>query len=298
MDSLKRRVLALTIIVGLAVVVGGGLLAFDPIGKEDGSAKACAKNGDTNLTPRGKPAWALAKPQGAKLAVALAYHVGEPRRASSYVKVKRMGRGGAPALPRGSRVGAFVLGGGLSDGTQGMGFAPVAVASRARDGRSVRVALCVERPTERDLSAPGTYTGKVRVAGPRLRPVDVPVSVSIKGNLIEPALVAIFVAILGALAPFTTRPEEADEEDIKKHQTTQRVLAWFPFVSGVLAGLLAAFLIYADDPTWGLQRGSDTFKLVVATYAAASAGLAASALPTKAARRGLARPAKPAKSTT
>lgn len=283
-------------LIGLVAVVavvaaGVGIRAVSTaIDASDSSAKSCPKSSLSNLAAAGSPTWLLKKPGGQKLATELSYRVGHPERATAHVNVAARRGARSKALPRDIRIGAFVLGGGLSDGSRGMGFTPVAAAKRSRDGRSVRVGLCVQRPGERGLSAPGKYTGKVRVAGPRVRAVDVPVSVSIRGNWIGPALIAVFVSIIGALMPFTTKPEDGVEVDTGARKAAQRVLALLPFASGLAAGCLAAFLVYVDDPTWGAERGADTIKLVVAAYAAASAGLAATALPTKATRRALAQP--------
>lgn len=128
----------------------------------------------------------------------------------------------------------------------------------------------------------------MRVAGPRLRPVDVPVVVTIKGAVPETLFLAVLVSLIGALGPFSSKPENLDEEQLNTKQT-RRALGWLPVLSGIAAGVLAAFVIYLDDPTWGAERGPDTLKLVVAAYAASTAGLAATAAPTKALRGRLAR---------
>lgn len=289
-----KEVLSLVglVLVGLVAVVALGFAAQELVERPDGSAAPCGKQPSSNLAGKKAPRWKLARPRGAKLSIELSYHVGEPRRANTSVAVRALGKKKPGPLPERIRVGAFVRGGGLSNGAEGMGFAPVAIARRARDGRSVEVELCVERPEERDLSAPGRYTGHVRVAGPKLRAVDVPVAVSIKAGLVSTAVIAILVSIVGALMPLTTKPEDATEEDLNKRKRLQQFLGVLPFLSGVAAGCLAALLVYADDPTWGAQRGADTIKLVVAAYAAATAGLAATALPTKATRKAIAsRPA-------
>lgn len=113
---------------------------------------------------------------------------------------------------------------------------------------------------------------------------------TIKGAVPETLFLAVLVSVIGALGPFSSKPENLDKEQLDTKQTRQqRVLASLPVLSGIAAGVLAAFVIYLDDPTWGAERGADTLKFVVAAYAASTAGLAATAAPTKALRGRLAR---------
>jgi hypothetical protein len=55
----------------------------------------------------------------------------------------------------------------------------------------------------------------------------------------------------------------------------------------VASGCLAAFLTYTDDPTWGAQRGADTVKFILFTFAAATGGLAITEPPARAVRNRL-----------
>ena len=251
-------------------------------GRRAGASRPRARR-SADLARVGRPRWSLARPRNAKLTVALASPVEQAHKAAAWVNVKRVRGTRRPSLPRGAKVGAIVLPSLPANRSESMGFPLYAKAVRTRDGASVMVTVCVRRPADRSLSAPGRYTGRVRVAGPSLRSATIPYVVTIKAALPEMVGLALLVSLIGALGPFSSRPSEASREELKT--LWQRFLALLPVVSGLLAGLLTAFLVYADDPTWGAQRGSDTINLLVAAYAASTLGLAATALPVRALRK-------------
>ena len=119
--------------------------------------------------------------------------------------------------------------------------------------------------------------------------VDIPVELTIRAKRLNVALLALAVSLLGALlAAFNTKEANVQADEVAKRATTHRVLRWAPFVTGVAAGLAAAFVLYADDPTWGGHLGADAAKLLTVTFAAATGGLTVTAPPARAAREALA----------
>jgi hypothetical protein len=191
-------------------------------------------------------------------------------------------------LPVQTRVGAFVLGT-LSDGGRSIGFPVVAQAARSPDGRGLNVDVCTRRPGDRRGTRPGRYVGRVRVAGPLVNSVDVPVEATIKAARTENVLFAILVAVLGAyLGAANSKPAEVDATKVKQRPKLHLLLSLLPFVAGVMAGLVAALAVYADDPTFGAHRGTDTAKLLTATFAAATGGLTVTAPASRGLRRRLA----------
>jgi hypothetical protein len=193
------------------------------------------------------------------------------------------------ALPRKEMIGAFILGADLSDGTRTIGFPIVAEAIRDRDGKNATVAVCALRPEPRSLTRPGRYSGTVRAAGPRVASVDVPVEVTIKGARTETLLFAILIALVGAgIGAANSKPADVSKEKTEEKATRHLLLSLLPFGAGIIAGLVAALVVYADNPTFGANRGADTAKLLAAIFAAATGGLTVTAPPARGARKKLA----------
>ncbi|HEX2234357.1 MAG TPA: hypothetical protein VHG69_13440 [Thermoleophilaceae bacterium] len=253
------------------------------------------------------PRWTL-RPQRRRIGIALDNYVGQPKEGRGYAKVRRGtparrrgGRrsrgGGGRALPRRIRLAAFLLGG-LSDGSRDIGARAAARAKRTPDGMAINVTVCVRRSERRELSRPGRYTGRVRVAGPRVGPADIPVAVTIKAALPEYAVLALVIAALGsALGAAYSRPAGGDDtaEEIRqrrqldasdpeqaKKENRRRAFSALPFLSGLVAGVIAAWVVYADDPTFGASRGADTAKLIAAAFAGATTGLTVATPPARA----------------
>jgi hypothetical protein len=104
-------------------------------------------------------------------------------------------------------------------------------------------------------------------------------------------IVALAISIAGAgLAAWNSRSAEVDESKVKEKPIRQFLLTVAPFIGGLIAGIVAAFAVYADDPTWGANLGSDVTKLVAATFAAAVAGLTVIAPVARGTRQRLAPP--------
>ena len=96
------------------------------------------------------------------------------------------------------------------------------------------------------------YAGIVRVAGPRLEGLDIPIEVTIKGARTDDAPYRVFRCFLGA-AIGVVNAKRPDVETSAMNRRQQAV-AWLPFVGGVIVGLLAALTLYLDDPTWATAR--------------------------------------------
>lgn len=121
--------------------------------------------------------------------------------------------------------------------------------------------------------------------------VDIPVEVTIRAKRLNVALLALLVSALGVvLAAFNAKGPVVDQAKVDKKQKTHLALRWASPLSGLVAGLSAAFVLYADDPTWGAQLGADATKLLAVTFAAATGGLTVAAPPARAARERLAPP--------
>jgi hypothetical protein len=256
----------------------------------DGEDSDCATPERPDLALAGRARWRLVAPSNARLVVALGSSLNQAHDAGAAVSVRRVPRGkSATAMPAGAVVGAFVPSGSLARRARSLGFKPVASAMRNRDGRSVRVQLCVRRPEDRTISGPGRYTGRVVVAGPRLRPTSVPVVVTVKAAVPELILLALAASLLAALLSSSSRPSDATQEELDADRRSQRILQALPLISGIAAGLIAAFVLYADDPTWGAKRGADMAELFFAAFAAAAVGLTTTVKPTRALRRRSAR---------
>lgn len=281
----KRRT-GILLAAGLALL---GIVTCGLIRGAEGDGADCGfAQAQGNLASVQPVLWEPTDPRSnTRIAIAMDDRVDEARSESLFVPLRatRANRGRASAL-RGPnvKIGAFVLGT-LSDGRRGIGFPVLAKAERSRDGRGVNVTVCAARSKPRTDSRAGTYKGTVRVAGRNIAPADVPVEVTVKAARTELILFAVFVALLGsALSAVTAwRAKQEDEQD-PKHKRVDLLLAVLPFIGGLVAGIVAAFVVYADDPTFGAQRGQDMAKLLTVTFAAATGGLAVTAPPAAAAR--------------
>lgn len=282
-------------LAGVGVLIGLAVLAaflfwLDSETKGEGT---CFKQGKSNLAARKAPLWSLRAP-GKPIKVALDDYVGEARSSSTFAAARptKLNRSKRPVPPT-VRIGAFVRGGSLSDGSRDIGFAVVARASRAQDGRAVDVEICARRSGDRSDSRPGRYTGSVRVAGPRVAPIDVPVEITIKGARTELVLFALVAAILGAaIGAANSKPAEDEAVQTKEKRGAHLALSLLPFGAGLLAGLAAAATVYFDDPTFGASRGADLAKLLAVTFGAATGGLAVTAPPARGLRNKLAQSTK------
>jgi hypothetical protein len=271
-------------------LAGVGVSALDRSAVGNGG-KCFMPSGDLAAS---KPArWQVAPRRSKqKVTIALDHFVNEKRVGTTFVALRPTKRNRhRQALPKRNRVGAFVLGGTLSDGSRDIGFPVVAKAVRSRDGRGLNVKVCAMRPKERKLSRPGRYTGFVRVAGPRLASADIPVLVTIRAAQPELVLLAVLGALLGAaLGAANSKDVGVASENVKQKRAPQaanHVLRFLPFVSGFAAGMIAALTVYSDNPTFGAHRGADTARLLIVTFTAATAGLAVTATPARVAREKL-----------
>jgi hypothetical protein len=275
-------------LVSAIIAVVCGVIALARSAEGSGS---CFAQGRADLGAVGKPLWRTSLPTGhKKLVIALDDYVGAPRSDGTAVLVTpaAANRDGRP-LPQHERVGAFLRGRSAVSKTRSLGFAVVAKAVRTRDGGGLDVIACADRPTRRSLSRPGRYAGFVHVAGPRIEGVDIPVEITIKGARTGTLILAFLVALFGAaLAAANSKAAEVSAVKVAEKQTRHLLLSLLPFASGVVAGVLAGFALYADDPTFGADRGSDTTKLVVAAFSAATGGLTLLAGPTRAVRKKIA----------
>ena len=290
----KWSVPARTFLVGAAVVVaviGLGWVTFTLTRSAQGTG-SCFKQSRANLASSQPALWSP-RAGGAtkKIAIALDDFVNDPRRGAASVSVRRTSanRRNRP-LPPTVRVGAFVLGGTLTDGTRDLGFPVAARATRTPDGRALDIELCALRPERRSLSRPGRYSGTVRVAGQRVESVDLPVELTIKGARTETLLFGFVIAVIGGIAgAANSKPADVTNEEVEAHRKGHAALALLPFAGGIIAGLLAGLVIYWDDPTFGAERGADTAKLLAATFAAATGGLTIAAPATRVLRKKLAK---------
>jgi hypothetical protein len=231
--------------------------------------------------------WKLVGPKGKKIIVAMDDWADEPRRGSSFVRVLPTKKNPTKKpLPQGL-VRAFLLDD-LSTGERSAELQTEVLAVRSPDGRTVRVALCALSAAS-DRNSPGRYKGTVRVATRNALSAEIPVELTIKARRLNVAFLALLISLIGAcLTAFNTRSVNLTQAERDKKKKTQLTLDWAPFLSGLVAGLAAAFVVYADDPTWGAHLGADTAKLFTVTFAAASAGLTVTAAPARAAQRRLA----------
>lgn len=115
--------------------------------------------------------------------------------------------------------------------------------------------------------------------------VDIPVELTVKSDRWLAIVLAIVASAIGAgLAAYNSKPADATAAQIGQKPVKHALLGALPLVSGFAAGLLAAFVLYADDATWGSTLGADIAKLVGVVLAATGTGLVATAAPAKAAR--------------
>jgi hypothetical protein len=286
-------VIATVLVVGcLAALVGFAGWVFWPYLFANGG-------GDCPHTQAGgvasiKPAlWKLTKPtKNAKVVLALDDWVDQPILARSFTRVvpTAANRRKKPLL-RGAKVRAFLLGG-LATGARSLQLQPTATAYRYADGRAIRVVLCAKRSSQTWQfwrESPGRYKGTVHVTGVRLVPVDIPVELTIRAKRLNVVILALVISLIGAFfGAINSKEANVTDEQVAKKPKTHRVLRWAPALSGLVAGLAAAFVLYADDPTWGAHLGADTAKLLTVTFAAATAGLTVTAQPARVARQKLA----------
>lgn len=285
--------------LAVAAVLVLGAVALDRSATGDGGS--CFP-GSPDLASSKQPRWAATdRRSNKKILIALYHYVNEKGKGSAFIPIVATPRNRRnKPLPRKARIGAFVLGGTVSDGSRDIGFPVAARAKRSRDGRGVHVTVCTVRPKKRRVSRPGRYTGTVRVAGPELTSFDVPVEVTIKAAQTELIALVLFGALLGALlGGGNAREVGVSSEDVKKEganaaanagrQAANEVLRLVPFLSGIAAGVIAGFAVYADDATFGANRGADTAKLLAITFTAATGGLTVAAPPARAVRNRLKR---------
>lgn len=276
-------------VLGAFGLVGLGMYEFASPALWGGHDDKCEGNsGAGAFSGQGKPKWRLKKngTGDSTVTISLEDYIDTTRGDTAFVEVVPIGRNPArPRLPKQQPIRAFILGGTLSDGARSLGFRPEVTHSRAPDGSGVNVCVSADRPADRSASKPGTYQGTVRVTGERVQAVDIPATVRIKASRIETALLALLVAVISASIVFVTQRQPRTEADRAAESATYRALGYLPLITGVIAGLAAALVVYADDPTWGAERGADTLKLITATFAAAAAGLTASVPVARAAQR-------------
>lgn len=282
------------LVLGIVALVVAASVAFWPYLSAEGSGDCPPKQ--VAGVASTKAQWKLTKPKNARMVLALDDWVNQPIRARSFVRVRSTAKNprGKP-LKANTKLRAFILGG-LAADARSLQLQPRAVAVRAPDGRSVQVTLCAKRLAP-DLKfwreSPGRYKGVVRVAGKKVQGVEIPVELTIRAQRYLVALTALLASLLGAgLAAWNARPAAVDRTTVRaaghRYRIADLVLLLAPFVGGVVSGLIAAFTIYADDPTFGSNLGSDGAKLVTAAFAASTAGLAVTAPVARGSRQALA----------
>lgn len=288
--SHKAVRISVAVFAGLAVV---SLVTWGLIRGGEGDGADCGfKQATGNLASVQPILWEPVDPRtNTTIAIAMEDFVDQARTNSAFVPLRatRANKDKASAL-RGAnvKVGAFIRGETLTDGKRGIGFPVTAMATRSRDGRGVNVTVCAARSKPRSDTRPGTYKGTVRIAGRNIAEADVPVEVTVKAARTELILFAAFVALLGsALSAATAWRAKQTGEGSPSKKWVDDLLAWLPFVGGIVAGIVAAIVVYADDPTFGAQRGQDMAKLLAVTFTAATGGLAVTAPPAAAARNRL-----------
>jgi hypothetical protein len=286
------RVLAyLVLALSAILVLIGGAILFGEYARAEGDGKPPCGTAQKGGVGSVKPArWRLENTGGNRLIVALDDWVDEARRDSTWVRVIPTAINTQNAPLRGKHaVRAFVLRR-PSTGKQSLQLDVTPTATRSPDGRAILVELCAMRSERRDAS-PGRYRGVVRVAGRRIDGADIPFELTIKGQRRAVAFLGILTALLGAVvAAFNSKapaPLKSDASDFEKFSDV--LLRWAPFLGAMVAGLSAAFVLYADDPTWGASLGADTTKLIAATFAAGAGGLALTAPPARAIRQQIGR---------
>ena len=284
-----RALKILGVIVGAVVVVIAAKTFVPYVSAEGSGSDTCAPQEHVDVASDEPAQWKLALPvQTTKLVVALEDWVKQARRGSQPVLVSPTAiNKKQPTIPANVKLAAFLLAS-PSSGERSLQTEPIVSVTREPDGRSIRVDLCAYRDSSRSDPA-GRYAGTVRIAGPRIASVDLPIEITVRVKRQNVALYALLVSILGALlAQYSTKDAEVSAEKIAKKPKTHFVLKWLPFASGLAAGLAAAFVIYADDPTWGAHLGSDVAKLLSVTFVAATGGLTVIAAPAKAAQERIA----------
>lgn len=279
----------LVVIVGAVLIVIAARMFVPYLSAEGSGSETCTPQQHVDVASDKPAQWKLALPtQTTKLVVALEDWVKQARRGSQPVLVSPTAiNKKQPTIPASVKLAAFLLAS-PSSGERSLQAEPIVSAQREPDGRSIRVDLCAYRDSTRSDPA-GRYTGTVRIAGPRIASVDLPIEITVKVKRQNVALYALLVSILGALlAQYSTKDADLTAAQVAAKKKTQFVLKWIPFASGLVAGLAAAFVIYADDPTWGAHLGSDVAKLLSVTFVAATGGLTITAAPAKAAQERIA----------
>jgi hypothetical protein len=273
-------------LIGLAITVVflGAVFLFsqpDPSGR-------CVEQTRQGLVAGAKPKWALFQKPPAKLTIALDDVLKKPRRGHTFVRVRATRRNKTqPQLPAG-RVGGFILGG-VSSGSRELPFPVKVTARRSRDGTSVGLNACALRPGPREDTAPGRYSGRVRVAGRSVVATELPLEITVKRDRRLAITIAVLAAIISAVvAGANSRPSEVPAEKVNQHQKTHEVLWFLPLAGSVIAGTIAGYVVYHEDPTWGAALGGDWTKMVAAAVGGAAGGLTALAFPSRGARKRIA----------
>lgn len=151
--------------------------------------------------------------------------------------------------------------------------------------REVTVAVCVD-----PLVHPGTYVGTLTLEHPDIRPVVVPIEVSLQFSnwYVVAGVVALIVVTAAPLYVWATRRKTTGEEG----NVLLSKRAWRVFRSWLVANFIAfgiasiaatsAWLAnYWYDPSWGAEMPRDWFTLIGATFTAFTTGMLTGTAPPK-----------------
>ncbi|HEX2296864.1 MAG TPA: hypothetical protein VHN37_16345 [Actinomycetota bacterium] len=160
------------------------------------------------------------------------------------------------------------------------------VASATFTGeREVTVAVCIDPHVD-----PGTYKGTVTLEHPQIRPVAIPVEVSLQYPEWAIVAIAVAVVVVGAAPAYvwaTRRRSAAEGGHVLASVAGLRELASWVLANFVAFGIASiaatsAWLAnYWYDPSWGAEMPKDWFTLIGATFTAFTTGMLTGTAPPK-----------------
>jgi hypothetical protein len=228
-----------------------------------------------NLAPGAHPKWRLTKKPTTQINLQLDDLKDSARTGHAFVGVEPLKSNKTQKqLPTDAHVGGFIEGGALVKGGRELPGVGKVRGRREPSGESVRVDLCVRRPSGADTS-PGRYTGIVRVGGRSIVGTELRTEVTTKTDR---RLIVWGLFILGcvatALAAGNSRPSEVEPDKVAARQLFHDILWFFPIAAGVVVAVGAGVFVYQSNATWG-AADSDWVNAALAAIGGATAGITA-----------------------
>jgi hypothetical protein len=132
-------------------------------------------------------------------------------------------------------------------------------------GTRITFTACLDAKEE----APGSYKGEIVVSGPQ---VEGSTRVAVIANVKEWRwfLVGLVLALIAAFALLLYRPMQNNPTGDAWRDATLRSPAWWvETIVSLVAGAIAAWAIYSQDPAWGSDVPTALVSLIGAAFAAA-----------------------------